>query len=107
MILHHWVLIECVKEFETEYLQNNSIPDAGICVDTNGPRNEWTNVNKYCYTASLVWAVGGSQVQNFPDDMAYPLGGSEDEFKYFYLQLHYNNLNHESIRFFYICAFPI
>ena len=31
------------------------------------------------------------KIQDFPSDMGYPLGGSPNEFKYFVLQLHYNN----------------
>ena len=33
------------------------------------------------------------KVQDFPEDVAYPLGGSSNEFKYFILQIHYNNPN--------------
>ena len=31
------------------------------------------------------------KIQDFPEDLAYPLGGSENEFKYFMLQIHYDN----------------
>ncbi len=33
------------------------------------------------------------KIQDFPADLAYPLGGSQNEFKYFILQIHYNNQN--------------
>ena len=43
------------------------------------------------FNLKKVWAVGGDLVQDFPQDMAYPIGGSDEEFKYFYLQVHYDN----------------
>ena len=31
------------------------------------------------------------KVQDFPADLAYPMGGSDDEFKYFVFEIHYDN----------------
>ncbi len=41
------------------------------------------------------WAVGGDLIADFPESFAYPIGGSENEFKYFYLQMHYENTDYE------------
>ena len=30
-------------------------------------------------------------IQDIPENLAYPLGGSPSEMKYFYLQVHYDN----------------
>lgn len=43
------------------------------------------------YFLNKAWAIGSPLVQDFPQDIAYPLGGSSNEFKYFYLQMHYDN----------------
>lgn len=91
MYFHHWTFNECSKEFETVYLKNNSMPDPSACVKDNSMVDEWVSPWAYCSRTSLAWAVGGDRIQDFPDDLAYPLGGSEDEFKYFYLEIHYNN----------------
>ena len=32
-----------------------------------------------------------SKIQYFPSDLAYPIGGSPNEFKYFKLEIHYHN----------------
>lgn len=82
---------ECSKEFETVYLANNSLPEPGVCIADSTQTKEWNVLLQYCSRISLVWAVGGSEIQDFPEDLAYPIGGSEDEFKYFYLEIHYDN----------------
>ena len=33
------------------------------------------------------------KIQDFPSDMAYPLGGPDADSKYFVLQMHYDNPN--------------
>lgn len=96
---HHWVLNECSKQFETDYLQKNPFPQPGYCVTDNSVPDYWANIMQYCMKVSLVWAVGSSTIQDFPDDFAYPLGGSDNEFKYFYLEIHYDNPNHEPSNF--------
>lgn len=92
MYFHHWTFNECSKEFETVYLKNHSLPEPGACAKDSSLVDEWRNPMSYCLTGSLGWAVGGDMLVDFPDDLAYPLGGSGDEFKYFYIQIHYNNL---------------
>lgn len=99
---HHWVLNECSKEIETEYFKNNTFPEPTICVNNiDGPTKEWNPFYQYCQKVSLVWAVGGAEIQNFPDDLAYPIGGSENETKYFFLEIHYNNPNNLPSNLFY------
>ncbi len=36
----------------------------------------------------LAWVKGGHLSVMFPEDKAYPLGGSRSEFKHFYFQFH-------------------
>jgi hypothetical protein len=69
------------------------MPSPGNCFSFHPSQNstEWNNVMSYCRKLSLVWAFGGPLIQYFPDEMGYPLGGSEDEFKYFVLEIHYDN----------------
>jgi hypothetical protein len=93
---HHWLLYQCNSQFENEYLKNNSEPYPGNCFDnenTYSPNklNKWLNVNKYCSTIALAWAIGGSVIQEFPDELGFPFGGKDSEFTYFYLQIHYDN----------------
>ena len=88
---HHWVLNECSKELETVYMVNNSLPDPGICVADSTFVESWTPIFMYCRRTSLVWAVGGDAIQDFPSELAYPLGGPDAEFKYFFLEMHYDN----------------
>lgn len=49
---------------------------------------EWSDIAQYCSKISLVWAVGSSQVQDFPEDLAYPI---DTDYKYFILNIHYDN----------------
>lgn len=88
---HHWTVNECSREFETVYLKNSPQPQPGICIADSDVTSEWASMFYYCRHKSLAWAVGSSQVQDFPPDLAYPIGGSEDEFKYFFLEIHYHN----------------
>ena len=46
----------------------------------------WFNVIKFLFDL-----FDFIKIQDFPQNLAYPLGGSEDEFKYFFLELHYDN----------------
>jgi len=39
----------------------------------------------------VAWAIGADLIQDFPSNIAYPLGGTNGDFKYFYMQMHYNN----------------
>ena len=82
---------ECTRELETVYMVNNSLPDPGVCVNDNGPTGFWSSIFMYCKRTSLVWAVGGEAIQDFPSDLAYPVGGPDAEFKYFFLEMHYDN----------------
>ncbi|CAF1008830.1 unnamed protein product [Brachionus calyciflorus] len=84
--LHHWTVNECGPDFEKEFLKSNSIPDPAFCYSPN-----WIKALSYCRKISLAWAVGGSIIQDFPEDLAYPLGGSDQETKYFFLEIHYDN----------------
>jgi hypothetical protein len=85
--LHHWTLIECSPEFETFYLRKNSIPEPGSCVEGDESVARWNDISPFCSRQSLVWAVGSSDVQQFPNDLAYPING----LKYIMLQLHFDN----------------
>ena len=65
--LHHWVVYECNKQYETEFLKNNTEPAPGPCAkeeanDSNYITN-WYEARQYCQKISLVWAVGGDMVQ--------------------------------------------
>lgn len=79
--VHHWLIYECSSSFN----YSNS-PKPGLC-----STNEWLDTSIYCSRISLGWAVGGPLIQDMPQDIAYPIGGSNAEFKYFYLQMHYDN----------------
>ena len=93
LFIHHYLMYECPpSEFDT-YLQNNTIPEPGRCTDKSHQAKPWIEVQKICQTASFVWAVGGDLQTDFPPNMAYPIGGSPTEFRYFYLQMHYENPN--------------
>lgn len=81
---------ECNDDFENVYLKNNPYPDPSYCVVENHQFPEWADPVSYCGRSSLVWAVGSSDIQDFPEDIAYPMGG-ENNFKYFFFQIHYNN----------------
>ena len=91
MNLHHWTMNECMPEFESVYLQNNSIPEPGACVLDGTYPEDWDGPSVFCNRVSLGWAVGGDTVQDFPDDLAYPIGGPDAEFKYFRLEMHFSN----------------
>lgn len=89
--VHHWLMYECSPEYESVYLKNNSAPTPGICSGSEGSTEEWGRVQRYCTKISLGWAVGGDLVQDFPQKFGYPVGGGEKEFKYFFLEMHYEN----------------
>ena len=64
--LHHWVMYECNKEFETNFLKTNTMPTPGPCFkeESTDPKYEtkFGEVRQYCSKVSLVWAVGGDMV---------------------------------------------
>lgn len=41
------------------------------------------------------------KVQTLPENMGYPLGGSRADFKYFFLQIHYDNSDNDPSRIFF------
>ncbi len=86
-------MYECEESFETVFLKNNNtVPTPGSCFpDKPSETNEWRKASKHCSKISLVWAVGGSTIQDFPNDIAYPLGRNASTSKYFYLEIHYDN----------------
>ena len=88
-IVHHWTMNECSNEVETVY-KNQSFPLPGSCLSSN-QSDPWYKFRSYCKIISLVWAVGGPTIQDFPENLAYPFGGSETEAKYFFLEIHYDN----------------
>jgi hypothetical protein len=90
--LHHWTLTECSPDYETVFLKNFTTPAPGYCfADVEAKMDPmWSQVQTYCKSVSLVWAVGGDVIQDFPQNLAYPMGGPSG-FKYFFLQIHYNN----------------
>jgi hypothetical protein len=81
---------ECSKEFETVYLKENPFPDAEVCVSEDHSSKSWDKIFQYCNKILVVWNIGGPAIQDFPSDFAYPI---EDDFKYFFIQIHYNNPN--------------
>lgn len=85
---------ECNDDFENVYLKNNPLPEPGYCVIENSVKTDWSkanyNASSYCIRSALTWAVGSSDIQDLPEDLAYPAGGTQN-FKYFIFQLHYNN----------------
>lgn len=87
--VHHWVFFECSQSFETEYLAENPFPTPGTCSGTKGSTVEWGKVEQYCTKGTLAWATGGDINQYIPENLGYPVG--ENEFKYFYVQWHYEN----------------
>jgi hypothetical protein len=82
-------MTECSPEFETEYLKSNSFPEPGNCVEDETFVDRWRGPQSYCSKSSMAWAVGSSDIQQFPQDLAYPIEG----FKYFYLEMHFDNPN--------------
>ncbi|RMZ99630.1 DBH-like monooxygenase 1, partial [Brachionus plicatilis] len=84
--LHHWDLVECGSEFEEIYLKNNDLLQQGECYS-----GEWLKAIQHCHKISLVWAVGGATIQDFPEDLAYPMGGPDEETRYFFLEIHFDN----------------
>ncbi len=59
--LHHWVMYECDKGYETVFLKNNTVPTPGACYksDSADPNytTKWPEVRQFCQKISLVWAV--------------------------------------------------
>jgi hypothetical protein len=95
-------MYECDSNFESQYLANNKIPEPGPCfaLDPSQDPKDWLTIRGFCYKISLVWAVGGEIIQDFPSNLAYPLGGSTKEFKYFFLEMHYDNPDLKPSSFF-------
>jgi hypothetical protein len=91
--VHHWVMYECDSDFESQYLANNTWPEPGPCfqLDPTQDARVWMKVRPFCSKISLVWAVGGDMVQDFPSNLAYPIGGSTNRVKYFIIEMHYDN----------------
>jgi hypothetical protein len=92
--IHHWILYECTPQFETEYLKNNSVPEPGVCFSLDPkqkPDTTFSSVMPYCTRTTYDWGIGSPIVQDFPQDIAYPIGGPQAEFTYFYLEIHYDN----------------
>ncbi len=93
-LVHHFLFYECDSRLETEYLQkNNTLPDPQSCFITNDmeAQTEITPLLQYCDKVSMAWAVGGDLTQDFPKHLGYPLGGEKNSFKYFILEMHYDN----------------
>lgn len=92
--IHHWAVYECTKSFETEYLSNNNytLPAAGSCY-SNIPyaTSHWAEIYAHCNKLSFAWAVGGNIIQDFPRNLAYPMGKDRSESKYLFIEMHYNN----------------
>ena len=86
-------MYECEESFESDFLKNNNtIPTPGSCFpEKPSETSEWRKAAKHCSKISLTWAVGGSIIQDFPNDIAYPLGRNASTSKYFYLEIHYDN----------------
>jgi hypothetical protein len=80
-------MAECSPEFESVYLKNHSLPDPGSCVEDESTVNYWNEALSYCSKSSMAWAVGSSDIQKFPQDLAYPI----EDFKYFLFQIHFDN----------------
>jgi hypothetical protein len=95
---HHWTLHECLPDFESVYLKNHSLPEPGNCVQDEQSVDSWDDVFSYCSKTSLAWAVGSSDIQKFPQDIAYPIEG----YKYFLFQVHFDNPNRVSSIFIHI-----
>jgi hypothetical protein len=68
------------------------MPEPGNCVEDEQPVDRWNDVLTYCTKTSLAWPIGSSDIQKFPNDMAYPIDG----LKYFYLLIHFDNPNRVS-----------
>lgn len=89
--MHHWLLYECNSNI---LLNSTNTPSPGVCLPilpTDYVSPLWYNVESQCQRISLAWAIGADLIQDFPSSIAYPLGGPQADFKYFFLQMHYNN----------------
>ena len=64
--LHHIILIELKRSFETEFLANNSIPPVGSCQPLAPEMHEsearYREVLKHCASTTLAWTIGGNYV---------------------------------------------
>lgn len=95
-IVHHWLIYQCNPTFETDYLSTNPFPQAGNCFDysftnSQNPPNTYMNIQSQCRQISLLWSMGGDLEFYYPSGTAYPIGGSDREFTYFFLEIHYDN----------------
>lgn len=93
---HHWIIYQCDMSYDNVYLQNSASPFPGHCFDnkntySQNALNTWNKVNRYCYTITLAWAIGGSLIQEFPDGLGFPFGGPTADFNHIYIQVHYDN----------------
>ncbi len=87
--VHHWLVYECDRTLETQYLAYNPIPKPASCLTGTGP---WGRVKSHCTRISLAWATGGNYDVTFPKEYGYPIGGPGDKrSKYLILEMHYEN----------------
>ena len=89
--VHHWLVYECNSKIQ---FNETNIPAPGLCfslTENDYAPPSWESVQPNCEKISLAWAIGADLVQDFPSNIAYPLGGPQADFKYFYIQMHYNN----------------
>lgn len=91
--VHHWLMYECQDSFASEYLPEYGWPAGASCLSGG---NQWDKVQQYCKKISLAWAVGGDLEVTLPEEYGYPIGG-EGEFRYFFIQMHYENPNLDEI----------
>ena len=43
------------------------------------------------FFVNSAWAVGGDMEMIIPPEYGYPVGGNKNDFKYFFIQMHYEN----------------
>ncbi|CAF3206970.1 unnamed protein product [Rotaria sp. Silwood2] len=79
-LVHHLVLYEC--------------DPAAVFDDTNLPDDVCDNVYAHVHmcmsNSAIVWAVGGDDIEEFPEEAGYPIGG-DLPVKYYVLEIHYDN----------------
>ncbi|CAF1611863.1 unnamed protein product [Didymodactylos carnosus] len=79
-LVHHVLLYEC---HPTSKFDDNNLPH-GLC-DTLYLELAMCTTN-----IATVWAVGGDEIVEFPQEAGYPIGG-DFEIKYYLIQAHYSN----------------
>ncbi|RNA24662.1 DBH-like monooxygenase 1, partial [Brachionus plicatilis] len=76
--IHHTLIYECKQDFN---ISKGFEP--GYCYED---KNKMQN----CQSIAFAWAYGGNNIDIYPKDMGYPIGGDTD-YLYYIFEIHYDN----------------